>query len=460
MSKYNCIIIGGGPGGYKAALKLKELNKSVCIIEKIEGGIGGTCLHKGCIPVKSLLESADLFSKINKSSDYGINATAEPVDMAGISGVMKNNISLLNTSITSLLKTKSIEIIYGNASFLSSNSISVACNDGTNKELEADNFIIASGSLPKEITGLETDGKNILNSSHLIDSDLSCKNIIIVGGGYIGCEFASFYNKLGIDVTLIEICSQILPGEDIDVSRTLAKEFKKQGIQILTDKKITGIENISNGINVSIQSASGSDTEILNFDRILIATGRSPNTLNLNLEKTGVLTDNGFVKVNSSMRTNIANIYAVGDVINTPMLAHTAYREGIIAAQAISGVDTLSIDYNSVPRIVFSSPQVGCMGSTISSKEESETGTKKIFFKANPMAVIKKKDYGFIKISYNKKDLKISGVSIVGPEACEIIHILCIAMEKHLTINELSSVIYGHPTLSEIIGDALTGIID
>lgn len=452
MKKYDCVVIGGGPAGYKAALELAEFNKSVCIIEADENNIGGTCLNEGCVPVKSLVESANLYSSIKNSAQFGISADHNPPDMVMIHESVQKNILQLKAGLMYLLKNKKIDIIIGKASFLSANKISAAFKNGSSEEFEADYFIIATGARPKKLPDIETGKENILNNSQILRNDSVENNLLIVGGGYIGCEFASIYSKLGSNVTILDITPQLLPDEDREISRTLMRVFEKNGISILTGKKITGISENSPQIKVTFENPNDGIAEVIEFDKILVSIGRTPNTSELGLEKIGVPTDNGFIDVDQNMKTCIDNIYAAGDVINTPMLAHTAYREGKTAALAISGIKTQNINYNAVPRIVFSSPQIGCLGLTEDkAKEEGlSIAVKKNFFKANAKAVISRKDAGFAKIVYDTSSRKILGVSVIGPEATELIHIMSFAVENQMIIDDISHIIYGHPTLSEI----------
>jgi dihydrolipoamide dehydrogenase len=458
MKKYDIIIIGGGPAGYKAAEKLANLKKSVCLIEYKESHIGGTCLNEGCIPAKSLLESAGIYKKINESNNFGINSSVEPVNMTQVREAADNNIKQLKAGLLSLLKSKDIDILFGKAAFIDNNTIEIILESGGRQELQAANFLIATGSISKELPQIETDGTYISNSTQIMQTGLSAKNILIIGGGYIGCEFASFFNKFKAKVTIIEICSQLMPGEDSEISRTLAREFKKQGIRILTDHKVTNTKSSPSGVEVTIEALNTGKTEILNFDKVLISTGRIPNTSELNLDKIGVQTENGFIAVDKNMKTSLDNIYAAGDVINTPMLAHVAYREGIIAAESIAGLNKTSIDYNAIPRIVFSSPQIGCIGLTEEQAKENGFNilVKKKFFKANAKATIMNQTAGFAKLIFNKETTTILGAGIIGSQASELIHILSFAVERKHTLNDMSSTIYSHPTLSEIIADMLT----
>ncbi len=436
--KYDCIIIGGGPAGYKAAEKLTDLKKSVCIIEANQNHIGGTCLNVGCIPVKSLFEIARVYDSIKNSSKFGITSELKPPDMEKIFKIVKNNIFQIKTGLLSLLKNKDIDIVFGKASFISEKIIEVDLEKGGKEKFEADNFILATGSSPKKIPDIETDGKYICNSSQIIQADLP-KSLLIAGGGYIGSEFASIYNKLGAKVTIVEECEQILPYEDTDVSKTLQKEFKKQGIEVLTSSKIANISKPDSGVVVTIKQCER--LSLSHFDRVLISVGRIPNTKGLNLEKINIHRDNGFIKVDDSFRTNIDHIFAVGDVIDTGMFAHTAIREGIIAAEELSGINKHRIDYNAAPRIIFTSPQVGCLGITENKAKEKglNIGISKNFFKANAKAILLKETGGFAKIIFDVNTHKILGVCIIGPDAPELIH------------GAGFPGVYAHPTLSEIL---------
>ncbi|MFC2061187.1 dihydrolipoyl dehydrogenase [Elusimicrobiota bacterium] len=454
MNKYDVIIIGGGPAGYRAAEKLSEFKRSVCIIETSANHIGGTCLNSGCIPIKSFVESSDLVEKIKNSPSFGINAELKLLCVRSIKESMRDNIYILKKGLLSLLNSKKIEILYGKASFISEKSVKVELEKGGTEELEAYFFIIATGSRPGELPDIKCDGKQILNSNQFLKSDLDNwkKDILIAGGGYIGCELASILNKLEFKVTVVELLDRILPGEDAEISRTLQREFKKKGISVITGSRISKASKKKSGIKTVIRSEESNDEKVLQFDRIIVCAGRVPFTSGLDLEKAGLNTENGFVPVNQNMQTKAENIYAAGDVIDSPMLAHTAYREALLAAESIAGQSQSVINYNIVPRIVFSSPQIGCIGSSEEKAAENgiEIMTRKRFFKANAKAVIRNEEAGFAKIICNKKSGEIIGACVIGPEASELIHILSHAVLNKLNIREMDNIVFGHPTLSEI----------
>jgi dihydrolipoamide dehydrogenase len=414
--KYDCVIIGGGPAGYRAAMKLTEIGKKSCIVEINENRIGGTCLNEGCIPVKTLLE-------------------LKTFDQEQIKQTLDKNITRLRSGLLSALKNKNIDFAFGKAKFISTKKIELESENGKT-ELESDYFIIATGSLPKDLPDIKPDGKRIFNSSQLINSDLQVENILIIGGGYIGLEFATFYSSMGSKVTIAEARPRVLPDEDSEVSRTITREFKKQGIEILTDTEIKDIPQ--------------------KFDKVLLAVGRVPNISGLGFEEIGIKTESGFIAVDSTMRTNIRNIFAAGDVINTPMLAHIAYREGTIAAEAITGFIDTRINYNAAPRIIFCSPQIGSAGITEDNAREKglKIGVKKKFFKANPKAVILGQEAGFAKVVFDSTSRRILGGSIVGPQASELVHLLSMVVEKEFSIDEFGGAIYGHPALAEIFDNS------
>ncbi|MFO8053320.1 MAG: dihydrolipoyl dehydrogenase [Candidatus Omnitrophota bacterium] len=432
MNKYHTAIIGAGPAGYTAALKIAAAGKSVCLIDKDREELGGTCLNRGCIPVKSFLESANLYQKIKSADSFGIKVTGEEVNFDKIKEKSNKNIALLKKGVLFLLKSKKITLEFGQASFVSDQKIQLKNGDNT-KEIEADNFILATGSLPKRLPNLDIDNKKIFDSSGLCKNLPQAKNILIVGGGYIGCEFAHFYNSLGSEVTIVDIAESLLPGQDKDITKALAKEFKKKGIKVLTSHKTT-------------------QEEVDKFDIVIVAVGREPNTGSLNLEKAGIELENNFIKVDKNFKTTAGNVYAVGDLINTPMLAHVAFSEGNLTANSILGNIVEGINYNLVPEVIFTEPQIASFGlkEAEAERENLAIEVSKNLFRANAKAHILGQIAGFSKLIFGKKDKKLIGASIIGPEATELIHTLVAFAKSDATKSEIEKSIYAHPTLSEI----------
>lgn len=457
MDKFKTVIIGGGPAGYTAALKLAELlgdaaKGKICLIENSEKKIGGTCLNEGCIPVKSLAESAGIYYHIKNSTLFGLDAEVKKCDPAKLAVSGKANIAQLKNGILSLLKNAGVKIIFGNASFLDKTTLSVTESSGVAK-ISSEQFIIATGSLPKAVSAFPVNGRNILFSNVLLELTRMPEKLLVIGGGAIGCEFASIYRRFGAEVTVVEMLPHLLPAEDEDISRALEREFQKKGIAVITEGKVKSLAD-KNGI-VEAVIADGGEDKALSFDTVLVAAGRSPNTGALCLEKAGIKTEKGFIAVDHEMRTNVPDIFAAGDVVNSPAYAHIASREGTIAAESCAGHTGTKINYMNIPRIVFTDPQVASTG--LSEKDAASSGQEitvyKKFFKSNGKAVIMKDTAGFIKVLAGKDSGKILGASIIGPMATELIHELCLAAGSGLTVKDIGGTVHGHPTLSELTGD-------
>lgn len=457
QNRYNAVVIGGGPAGYTAALRLAELtgasnDKNICLIDEVQDKIGGTCLNEGCIPVKSLAESAAVYHHIKNSSVFGLDADVKKCDPAKLAESGKANILQLKNGILSLLKNAGVEVLYGKASFMDSKKLNIVTASGPS-EVTADKVIIATGSVPKAVPVFPVNGRNILFSQDLLSLNRIPEKLLVIGGGAIGCEFASIYNRFGAEITIVEMLPHLLPSEDEDVSRALEREFQKKGITVITDGKVKSLKE-SNGV-VEAVIVSGEEKQMVSFDTALVAAGRTPNISTLDLENAGVAVENGFIKVNKDMMTNVPGIYAAGDVVNSPAYAHTASREGTIAAESCAGKRITGVNYRNIPRIVFTDPQVASAG--MDEKTAAASGKEievlKKFFKSNGKAVILKDTAGFVKIIAEKESGKILGASVIGPMATELIHELCLAIGNGLTVGQVGEIVHGHPTLSELTGD-------
>jgi len=457
--KREVAIIGSGPGGYVAAIRLSQLGKRVSVIDIDETRLGGVCLNEGCVPVKSLINSASVFSAIKKADIYGLEADVRPPDMKKIVAVSQNVSSVLRNGLKGLFKKNGIEFIAGRARLLSGKRIEIESKNGR-EEIEADNIIIAAGSSPKAIPNVTLDGKNIFTSTEAIRLEALPKTMLVIGAGAIGVELASMFSLLGTKVTIVEMLTAVLPFKDEEISKTLERAFKKRGIEIFTGAKVTALNKKSSSIEAVFETGDGEKKS--EFECVLVAAGRKPNTEGLGLEKAGVKTEGGFITADAKMRTNVKNIYAVGDILNTPMYAHVAYKEGIIAAEGIAGVKAETIDYDAIPHVIFTEPQVAGVGLTEGEAREKgyETAASKHFFRANSKAVINRSDEGFIKIIADKKTRKLLGVYIIGEGATEIIHEFVLAKSAGLTIDDIAKAVHGHPTLSEIASDAAKAVFD
>ena len=455
---YDVAIIGAGPGGYVSAIRLRQLDKTVCIIDFDETRLGGVCLNEGCIPVKSLINSAATFSAIKKAGECGIEAKLKAPDMKKIVQCSQSATLQLRTGLRGLFKKYGIEFIEGRAKLIANNKVKVTLRDGGEEEIEADKIIVATGSSPKIPPNIEIDREMIITSNEAIRLEKVPRTLLVIGAGAVGVEYASMFASLETKVTLVEMMPNILPFEDDDISKTLVRTFKKRGIEVLTNTKVKSLHK-KNGVVEAVLEIDDNEKKT-KFEYALVTTGREPNTKDIGLSDVGIKLDNGFVLTDDKMRTNIKNIYAVGDVLNTPMYAHVAYKEGLIAAEGIAGEKKEKIDYENVPSVVFSEPQVASVGLTEKKAKEKahDVATSKHFFKANSMAVISHKDEGFIKIVVDKNTKAILGVHIIGGEATEILHEFVIAKNSGLSIDDIAKAVHAHPTFSEIAVDAAKAV--
>lgn len=427
VERYDVVCIGAGPGGYIAAIRASQLGKKVAIVEVSKDKIGGTCLNEGCIPVKSIIRNSQLYSLANKS-------------MKEIVDESKKIVSQLRNGVLYLFKKNNITLLEGKARLVGVNEIQIESFKEQKKVIEAGYIILASGSKVHEVPDFNLDGNRIISSREAINLKEIPKSITIIGAGAIGIEFADIFKNFGSSVTLVDIMDRILPQEDIDISRSLERILKKKGVNILTGTKLVPSD--------------------INTELILVAVGRKPNISDLGLEEVGVEIKDGFVNVNNYMKTSQGNIFAVGDLIQTPMLAHTAYEEGVIAAEYICGMDPEEINYLNVPMVVYGDTEVASIGFTESAAREkcSDVKVSKHFFKANSRSIINQHPEGFIKIIADSETQALLGVHILGSEASEIIHSFIVAKSAGLSVEELSRIIFAHPTVSEAIKDACKSV--
>jgi len=457
--KYDVAIIGAGPAGYTAAIRLRQLEKSVCIIDVSDERLGGVCLNEGCIPVKSLINAAKFFSAIKNSRDFSIEVEVRPPDMKGLAERAAGASLKLRSGLKGLFKKYGVEFIPGWARLVSRNKVSVL-SQGGESEMEAKNIIIATGSSPAVPFGIEADGKRILTSSEAIKLEKIPKSLLIIGAGAIGVEFCSLFAALGTKVTLVEMTKNILPLEDEEISKTLERVLIKQGVEILVNTKLKGIKKKEDACEVMLEAVGKDKTA--ESECVLIAMGRKPNTEAIGLNAMEIKTIGGFIVTDSRLRTTVENIYAAGDVVNTPMYAHVAYKEGITAAEDIAGRKTEPINYEDVPSVVFSEPQVASVGLTEPKAKKKGYGAavSKHFFRANGLAIATGREEGFIKVIADKKTREILGVHIIGSNATEIVHEFVIAKSAKLKIDDIAKAVHAHPTFSEIAVDAAKAVFD
>lgn len=447
MDKYEVVVIGAGPGGYQAALELGKAGKKVLLIERSKEKIGGTCLNVGCIPTKNYLHSAEFISKIDHFIDSGVNLQYDGLNLKQLQTKTTELIDEIRSGVVWMLDQNGVDLLYGEATFLDNRSIKIA-----SEKVEFEKCIIATGSKPKEVDLLAFDSKQIISSNDMFSLESLPQSITIVGSGAIGCEAASFFNAFGVKVTLISRSEQILSKEDIDVSKALKRVFKRDDIEVINSASIESATKYSDGVELIIKSEESE--HVIKSELLLLVAGRIPNTSGLNVENAGVELDKkGFIRVDASFMTTNSSVYAVGDCIDTPGLAHTAYKEGKIAAYNIIN-STTKANVHISPSTVYTNPQIASCGlkEADALKQSIDIEVKKVYFKANAKAKILADDSGFAKIVISKKDGTILGTVIIGVEATEIIHELLFAVEKKLTIDELRDVIHAHPSVAEIIG--------
>ena len=443
MAKYDVIIIGGGPGGYVAAIKAAQLGRKVAIVEKED--LGGICCNWGCIPTKALLKNSEVLSYIKNASKYGIDIDNYSINWTKVIKRSRDVVKRLNKGIEYLIKKNNIDYIQGVAKITSSNKIEVSLND-KQTIYEAKNIIIATGARPKYFPGMEPDGKNIITYKEAMSLDVQPKKIVIIGAGAIGIEFADFYNNFGTEVTVIEALSNILPVEDEDVSLELESLLKKRKINIKTNSMVEKIESLKSKVKVHLK-----DGEVIESEKVLVAVGVIGNTENIGLENLGIETKNNTIIVNEYMQTSLKHIYAIGDVAGPPWLAHVASAEGIIAAEHLSGKKTGGMDYDNIPGCTYCHPEVASVGLTEKAAREKGFDVKigKFPFRALGKALAVGDTSGFVKVIFDAKYGELLGCHIIGPEATNLIIEAGIARKLETTWDEILSTVHPHPTLSE-----------
>ncbi len=452
MEKFDICIIGAGPGGYKAALILAKNGKKVCLVEKKEYHIGGTCLNEGCIPAKNFLESSNYIKKFSYFQNQGVQGDIKGFDFNCLKENTKTLIDTLRGGIEKKLQSNNVKIVYGKAEFLSEDEIRVESRGET---IKADKFIIATGSISRKHPVLEFDSKMILSSDDIFSLEDIPDSLLIVGAGAIGCEFADFFNALGSKVHLCEFTPSILPLEDSDVSSIVQKEFKKRGIDIDTSANVISYKKTKDKVEVVFETKRGK--VVKSYDKVLVSIGRIPNTSSMSIDNAKVQIDEkGFIETDFSLKTTNSNIYAIGDVTTSAALAHVAYYEAKKAAYDILGFKALNDSV--VPNVVFTSPQVGSVGKNerYLKSNDMEYDVKKLFLRTLGMPKIKGDDSGFVKLLFDKKR-KLLGASMVGYDMTEIINQVMICINTKLSLDDIKSMIFAHPTMSESFYKAIEG---
>ncbi len=454
MKQFDVVVIGAGPGGYVAAIRASQLGKKVAIIEK--KWMGGVCLNVGCIPSKALLRNAELVNLMQKhAAEYGISAEGLSVDFGAAFKRSRQVSQRLVKGIGFLMRKNNIEVIMGSAKFTAPGKLSVELNDGGTEEVEAADVILATGAQPMIIPGMEPDGEKVLEYSQAIMLENLPASAVIIGGGAIGCEFATVWSAYGVEVHIVEMLPHLMPTEDDEAANELQKAFAKRGVKVHAGSKVKSVTKTETGTEVLLEGEGGE--EKLAADITLIAVGFRPNSKDLGLEELGVEMDRrGFVQVDDRMATNVKGLWAIGDVTGKLLLAHTASAMGLVCAAAIAGEETKPIDYRMIPRATYSSPQIASFGYTEAQARETgqEIKVGKFLFQANGKALGLNEYAGYAKVITDAKYGEILGASIVGPEASELLPELTLAQANELTVHEVAANIHAHPTLSEVIMEA------
>lgn len=444
MKHFDVVIIGGGPGGVNAGILLSKAGKNVAMIQDGPDSFGGTCLNRGCMPTKSLLKAATVYRYAKQGEKYGLDLWAEPVDLSKLREVTDGDLNMLRGAIEGMIESAQITTFYGKGSFESEHVIAISQAGGSREMVRGETIIIATGSTPRELAWAPFDGQHILSSDQMLANTDMTEKLLIVGGGAIGCEFATLYNTFGSEVILVEAMESLLPREDRDAGKTLQDAFESQGINVKTGTAIERLFTIDGKVRVVFANGDA----INDIDKVLIAIGRNPNIEGLNLEAAGVLTEQGAIKVNELMQTNVPHIHALGDVTGGMTLAHAAQREAQLLAQNLLQVSRHTLNTLAVPRLAFSYPEVAAVGA---SQEGNGIRTYTLPQVPNGRSVVDKVAPAFVKIFLKENTSEVAGAVIVGEAATEMIHEMALAVENGLTLKQVGNTVHAHPTHSKNI---------
>ena len=457
--EFDLIVIGGGPGGYVCAIRAAQLGLKTACVES-RGTLGGTCLNVGCIPSKSLLNLSENYKKAKKDFiNQGIEISNVKLNIDKMMSNKNKSVQVLTKGIEFLFKKNKVTYIKGKGVIFSKQDV-VVYNNNEKKNYKAKNIVIATGSCPTSIPGIDIDEKNILSSTGALSLSSVPKSLTVIGGGYIGLEMGSVWSRLGAEVTVVEYLDHITPGMDREVSKEFQKILSKQGIKFKLNSKVTSVKKQSSQIEVECQDKMSNEKYTINTDKVLIAVGRRPYTEGLNLNKIGVKKDNqGRIEVNKKLQTSIKNIYAIGDVIQGPMLAHKAEEEGIAVAEILAG-QAGHVNYDIIPGVIYTSPEVASVGKTEEQLKTQNVSYKigKFPFLANSRAKVNNETEGFVKILADMNTDKVLGVHIIGPHCGDMIAEMALAMEFGASSEDIARTCHAHPTHTEAIKEAALAV--
>jgi len=460
-TNFDIIIIGSGPGGYVCAIRAAQLGFKTAIVER--DYLGGICLNWGCIPTKALLRSAEIFHYLQHAKDYGLSAGEVTYDPTAVVKRSRAVSKRLNDGVGFLMRKNKVAVIWGEAVIDAPGKITVKTGNSEAPKgalgpgaYQAKHIIVATGARPRVLSGIEPDKKLIWTYFEAMVPDRMPKTLLVIGSGAIGIEFASFYRTLGAEVTVIEILPQILPAEDAEIAAFARKSFEKQGIKILTGAKVTKLDKQGDSVSATIDDGKGG-TQTLTVERVISAVGVVGNIENLGLEKLGVKTERGMIVIDGACKTNVPGIYAIGDVAGPPLLAHKAEHEGVICVEAIKGLHQHPMDKLLIPGCTYCSPQIASVGLTEQACKEKKLDIRvgHFPFVGNGKAIAMGEDQGMVKVIFDKKTGQLLGAHMVGAEVTELIQGYVVAMNLETTEEELMHTVFPHPTLSEMMKEAV-----
>ena len=458
-NNFDLIVIGGGPGGYVCAIRAAQLGLKTACVES-RGTLGGTCLNVGCIPSKSLLNSSELFSKAkNQFSNIGIETGDVKLNLNRMMTNKSKSVQILTKGVEFLFKKNKVTYIKGKGVLFSKNDV-VVYQDNKKTSYKSKNIVIATGSSSVSLSGINIDEKNIISSTGALSLEKVPTNLVIIGGGYIGLEMGSVWSRLGSKVTVIEYLDHITPGMDREISKEFQKILTKQGIKFLLENKVTSVTNKNNQVLVDFVDNKTNKKSSLECDKVLVSVGRKPYTEGLNLTKLGIKKDKaGRIEVNKNFQTSLENIFAIGDVIKGPMLAHKAEEEGIAVAEILAG-QSGHVNYDVVPGVIYTSPEVAAVGKTEEDLKNLKINYKvgKFPFLANSRAKVNNESEGFVKILADAKTDKVLGVHIIGPHCGDMIAEMALAMEFGASSEDIARTCHAHPTHTEAIKEAALAV--
>lgn len=449
---YDVIVIGSGPGGYPAAIRANQLGLKVAVVER--ESLGGICLNWGCIPTKALLKSAQVFEYINHAEDYGITVGKSKANFDKVIARSRATADKMSKGVKFLLRKNKVDVLEGHGSLVTANKVQVEAADGSKKEYTAKNIILATGARSRQLPGLEQDGEKIFGYRRAMVMEKLPKKMVVVGAGAIGVEFAYFYNTMGTEVTIVEYAPRIVPNEDPEISKELTKIYKKKGINIMTGSAVQSVNTKGKGCKVLVKT--GDKESEISCDVVLSAVGIQPNLENIGIEAMGIKVDKGRIVVDDFYKTNVAGVYAIGDITAGPALAHVATAEAIICVEKIAGHNPEPLDYNNVPGCTYCVPEIASVGYTEEKAKEAgyELKVGKFPFTASGKASAAGHNEGFVKVIFDAKYGEFLGAHMIGANVTEMIAEIVAARKLETTGHEIIKSIHPHPTMSEAVMEA------